>query len=323
MTWAGPLFLAVAAVGGAALLARAAPRALVWPVALLTALACLLAVHELLGRPVPLLRWSVIRLVLGRKTVLRDWQVGDGREEDAARHVLGRTRPGDTDAVIRAIDEYACRRKFLINVGDEKGAILERAVARVAPACALELGAYIGYSALRIVRRLPPGARLCSVESSPANAEIARRIIDHAGAADRVTVIVGSLGDGGKTMARLEAEHGVRRAGLDLVFVDHSKDQYLPDLERILGAGWLHPGSVVLADNLGFPGSPEYRRYMDAAEGKQWNTVRHRAHVEHQRLMPDLVFESTFLAVTVADQPRSGTQTVADRFAGAGARPGY
>jgi catechol O-methyltransferase len=254
-----------------------------------------------LHRAASLLRWSVVRMLLGSRKLLRDWQVGDGREEDAARFVLARAPRGDVDAAIRAIDEYAYRRKFLINMGDEKAAILDQAVRRVAPRRALELGAYIGYSALCIARALPPGGHLYSIELNPANADIARRIADHAGVAGRVTFVAGMLGDGRKTAARLQGEHGLSAASVDFVLMDHAKDQYLPDLERILEAGWLHPGSVVLADNMGFPGSPRFRAYMDAAEGKQWRTRRHRAHVEYQSLIRDLVFESTLLATLPAD----------------------
>jgi catechol O-methyltransferase len=242
-----------------------------------------------------LFRWSVARMLLGARRLLREWQVGDGREEEVAAHVLARAPAGDIDAAIREIDAYAYTRKFLINVGDEKGAILDDIVRRVQPRRALELGAYVGYSALRMVRALPPGGHLWSVELNPANARIARRIADHAAASTRVTFVDGSLGDGGATRATLERAHGFAAGTVDLVFVDHAKDQYLPDLRRILDAGWLHPGSVVVADNMRFPGSPHYRAYMDAAEGTRWRTRRHRAHVEYQRLLRDVVFESTYL----------------------------
>ena len=38
--------------------------------------------------------------------------------------------------------------------------------------------------------------------------------------------------------------------GFDFVFVDHIKDGYLSDLQLLLREGLLHPGSVVVADNL-------------------------------------------------------------------------
>jgi catechol O-methyltransferase len=255
--------------------------------------------REAIGRRLPFLRWSVLRMLLGGRKLLRDWQVGDGREEEAARYVTKHAPPGDVDAAIRALDEFAYRRKFLISVGDEKAAILEAAVRRAAPRRALELGAYVGYSALRIARTLPPGGHLWSLEINPANADIAGRVAAHAGAGDRITFVVGALGDGGATMDRLREQHGFAPGSLDFVFVDHAKDQYLPDLERLLEAGWLHAGSVVVADNMRVPGSPRYAAYMDAAEGRRWRTRKHRAHAEYQVLLRDVVFESTLLGASM------------------------
>jgi catechol O-methyltransferase len=257
--------------------------------------AALVVVNVLVGGPVPFLRWSFIRMLFGMKRLLSEWQVGDGREQAAASYVVANAPAGSIDAAIAAIDRFAYRHKFLINVGDEKGAILDAAVERVRPQRVLELGAYVGYSALRMARRLPAGGHVFSVEFNPSNAAIARQIIDHAGAADHITIVVGSIGDGGKTVAALEAQHGFQSGGLDLAFIDHTKEAYLPDLQRILEAGWLHPGSVVVADNVGFPGAPEYKAYMEAEEGKRWHTRAHKTHVEYQKLIADLVLESTLV----------------------------
>src|ERR1700676_15554 len=149
---------------------------------------------EIGGRRLPFLRWSVLRMLLGVRGLTRDWQVGDGREEALAAHVLAHARAGDLDDVIRVIDDFCLTRSVMINVGDEKGEILDRAVQRVSPALLLELGTYCGYSGLRMARVMPADARLCSIEFSPANAAIARRIWAHAGVADRLSVVVGTLG---------------------------------------------------------------------------------------------------------------------------------
>ena len=234
-------------------------------------------------------------MFLGARGLLRNWQVGDGREEEAARAVLARAPRGDLDAAIATLDRFASHEKLLLNVGDEKGAILDQAVRRVAPRRALELGAYIGYSALRIARALPSGGQLFSIELNPANAEIARRIVAHAGVANRITFIVGSLGDGGQTLASLREKHGFSAGSVDFVFVDHAKEAYLPDLMRILDAGWLHPGSVVVADNVRFPGAPKYRRYMEAEQGKRWRSMRHETHAEYQGWLRDVVLESALV----------------------------
>jgi catechol O-methyltransferase len=239
-------------------------------------------------------RWSFLRMALGMKKLLRDWQVGDGREQDALDYVRRRAPKGNLDAAIAAIDEYAYRKSFLINVGDEKGKILDSVIERLQPKRVLELGAYVGYSALRIARRLPPGGQLFSVEFNADNASIARQMIEHAGVSDRVTFVVGTLGDGGKTLRELSERHGFDAGSLDLLFIDHDKDAYLPDLKRIVEAGWLHPGSVAVADNVKFPGAPEYRAHMKAEEGKRWNTEEHATVVEYQNLIPDLMLVSTF-----------------------------
>jgi catechol O-methyltransferase len=250
---------------------------------------------EIGGKRLPFLRWSVVRMVLGARNLDRNWQVGDGREQALADYVVANAQPRDPEDVIRVIDDFCINRSVMMNVGDEKGEILDRAVQRAAPHLLLELGTYCGYSALRIARVMPAGARLCSIEFSPANAAIARRIWDHAGIGDELTVLVGTLGDGGSTIHWLRTEHGFGEGMLDFVFVDHDKAAYLPDLERILTERWLHRGSIVVADNVRFPGAPQYRTYLEAEQSKTWHTIEHNTHVEYQSLIKDLVLESEYL----------------------------
>lgn len=247
-----------------------------------------------------MLRWSVLRMLIGMRRLMRDWQVGDGREEALAAHVVAQARPGDLDDAIRVIDDFCVTRSVMMNVGDEKGEILDSAVRRSEPSLLLELGTYCGYSGLRMARVMPRDARLLSIEYNPANADIARRIWRHAGVGDRLNVIVGTLGDGGSTIESLRREHGLTEAALDFVFVDHDKSAYLPDLKRIIDERWLHPGSRVVADNVKFPGAPEYRAYLESEEGKTWHTTEHHTHVEYQSLLKDLVLESQYLGEPVA-----------------------
>jgi catechol O-methyltransferase len=249
---------------------------------------------ELGGKRLPFLRWSFIRMVVGMKRLTTEWQVGDGREEALRDSVLASARPHDLDDAIRAVDEFCYRQSFMMNVGDEKGEILDAAIRRAAPSRLLELGTYCGYSALRTARAMPDGAHLTSLEFNAKNAEIARQILAHAGVSDRVTVIHGIIGDDGATMSVLESTHGFGQASVDFVFMDHAKEAYLPDLERIVATGWLHPGSVVVADNVKFPGVPDYREFMRDHEGRDWRTVEHQAHVEYQSMIKDLVLESEY-----------------------------
>ena len=168
---------------------------------------------------------------------------------------------------IATIDRFAYEKSFLINVGDEKGRLLDAAVRRADPELALELGTYCGYSALRIARAAP-GATVYSVELSPRPMPpIARRIWAHAGVGDRVHLR--------RRHHRRRRAH-VGRAGdtirfgageLDFVFLDHDKNAYLADLQSIVDRGWLHPGSIVVADNVRVPGRAQYRAYMREQQG--------------------------------------------------------
>ena len=295
------------AIGGAAVSAAAVAllnaqlrrrlRVPSWPLWVTASVGAAITVNELVGKPVPFLRWSVLTMMLRGRHLLREWQVGDGREAALEKYVVARARPGDVDDAIRVIDHFGRHVSFLINVGDEKGRILDRAVERTQPRRLLELGTYCGYSALRMARAMPREARLYSVEFSTANAEIARRILAHAGVEDRVTVIVGALGDGGETIRTLRREHNFVPGSLDLIFMDHDKKAYLSDLELIVDAGWLHPGSVVVADNILVPGAPAYRAHMRENDGTLWHTTELRAHAEYQSVIKDLVLESDYLGI--------------------------
>ncbi|HEX2285910.1 MAG TPA: O-methyltransferase [Mycobacterium sp.] len=247
-----------------------------------------------LKQRMPFLRWSLWRGALGMPGFMKTGQIGDGREAACAAYVQANARRGDIDDVLATIDKFAYEKSLLMNVGDEKGELLDAAVRRANPRRALELGTYCGYGSLRIARAAP-SAKVYSVEFSPANAEVARRIWEHAGVDDRVTCVVGTIGDGGRTLGALAGDHGFDAGSLDFVFLDHHKDAYVPDLQAILDRGWLHPGSIVVADNVRIPGAPKYRAYMAEQQGKLFNTVEHKTHVEYQTLLSDLVLESEYL----------------------------
>ena len=175
-------------------------------------------------------------MALGFPQFFKSGQMGDGREAALADYVETHARAGDLDDVIATIDTFAYEKSFLINIGDEKGELLDAAVRRANPLCALELGTYCGYSALRIARAAP-AASVYSVEMSAANADVARRVWTHAGVGDRVRCVIGTIGDGGHTLDGLASDHGFARGKLDFVFIDHDKNAYLPDLLSVVERG--------------------------------------------------------------------------------------
>jgi predicted O-methyltransferase YrrM len=103
----------------------------------------------------------------------------------------------------------------------------------------LEVGTLAGYSALWIVRALPPEGTVTTVERSPERAATARRLLAEAGVGDRVEVLEGEA-------AAVLA--GVAGAGnFDALFLDADKEGlpgYLDQAARILA-----PGGLLLVDN--------------------------------------------------------------------------
>jgi catechol O-methyltransferase len=243
---------------------------------------------------VPLLRWSFWRMAASQGNIATVGQVGDGREAAVVEYVLANARRGDIQSVLDTIDRFAYTESFLINVGDEKGRLLDAAVRRANPTVALELGTYCGYGALRIAASAPT-AHVYSIEMAEANAVNARRIWVHAGVADRITCVVGTIGDGGKTLDVLDHEYDFGAGCLDFLFLDHDKHAYLSDLQSIRARGWLHTGTIVVADNVRIPGAPEHRAYMRQHQGRTWQTVEHKTHGEYGTVIPDLVLESEYL----------------------------
>lgn len=231
--------------------------------------------------------------MFGMKRLTTEWQVGDGREAKLREYVLENAKSGDVADAIRVVDEFGYNKSFLINVGDEKGKILDDAVRRGNAKKILELGTYCGYSSMRMAAAAPE-AHIYSLEFNADNAEIARSIHKHAGVDDRITVILGTLDDG-KTADALETEHGFTPGSVDLVFLDHAKEAYLPDIKMIVERGWLHPGSIAVGDNIKFPGAPEYHAYMKENEGKLWKTDEHHTHAEYQSVIKDIVLVSEYL----------------------------
>ncbi|ETE65680.1 Catechol O-methyltransferase [Ophiophagus hannah] len=140
---------------------------------------------------------------------------------------------GDPESVLNCIDKYCGQYEWAMNVGDEKGIILDKTVEEAEPTVALEMGTYCGYSAIRIARLLKPNARLLTIEFNPEFIPIAKEIIDIAGLSDKVTIIEG-----------------------------HSQD-VIPQLKKKYEeCGLLRKGSILLADNIIYPGAPEFIKYI-------------------------------------------------------------
>ncbi|MBN3300088.1 COMT methyltransferase, partial [Amia calva] len=196
------------------------------------------------------------------------------RPQRLLAHVQKHATLRDPASVITTIDHFCRHREWAMNVGDEKGAILDSVVLEANPGTVLELGTYCGYSAVRIARLLAPGTRMFTLEFNPASAKIARQVIAWAGLEDKVTLLEGASGE---LIPQMKEKFGVDK--FDLVFLDHWKDRYLPDTHLLEDCGLLRIGSVLLADNVICPGTPDYLQYVRSSP--RYDSRYFKSHLEY------------------------------------------
>ncbi|KAI9757710.1 MAG: hypothetical protein M4579_003335 [Chaenotheca gracillima] len=187
----------------------------------------------------------------------------DGREIELLRFIfshpdLAKMR-GDPGAILGAIDEFGRTCKYLMNVGEYKGKIVCGLIKDVKPQVMVELGSYVGYSCLLFgatLRRFG-GAKYLSLEMDPLFAAISTSLVNLAGLQDLVQVVVGPSHE---SLRRLCVEGSLTR--IDLLFIDHHKPSYVPDLKLCEELRLVVPGSVIAADNVIWPGNKPYLDYV-------------------------------------------------------------
>ncbi|KAG5922293.1 hypothetical protein E4U42_005513 [Claviceps africana] len=186
----------------------------------------------------------------------------DGREAEMLAHILSRPDlediRGSPRKVLAAIDDFGMKR-YLMNVGQEKGAIVVKEIASVKPKVMVELGGYVGYSAILFADavRAAGGTQYVCLEHNAEFASIIRRLCELAGLGKLVTVVVG---DSAASLRRLKTEGLFTQ--IDLLFLDHYKPFYLRDIKLCEELGFVKPGTTLVADNVIKPGNPPYLAYV-------------------------------------------------------------
>lgn len=198
---------------------------------------------------------------------------------------------GNPEKILAAIDEYGCTRNFLMNVGSEKGRIVaEKLIPELEPDFMVELGGYVGYSALMFgsaVKRVG-GRKYLSLERSPQFAAVAAALVE---------IVVGPCRD-----SLRKVRHDYPTGVVDVFFIDHAKFEYVNDLKLCEELGLVGPGTTVIADNVISPGVPEYREYARTPTSQKIQQVqkeRPRLSTEDSENRslgnPYLVYETTLI----------------------------
>ncbi|KAJ9644306.1 hypothetical protein H2204_001657 [Knufia peltigerae] len=187
----------------------------------------------------------------------------DGREIELLHFIYSNpdieTIRNSPTKVLAAIDNFARTKKYLMNVGEDKGRIVADLIAEVKPEVMVELGGYIGYSCVLFgdAVRKAGGKRYFSLERNPEFAAVIASLVDLAGLSDIVKVIVGSSD---VSIKRLHASGDLKH--IDLMFLDHYKPAYTTDLKLCEELGLITPSTVLAADNVIAPGNPPYLEYV-------------------------------------------------------------
>ncbi|KAL3432146.1 S-adenosyl-L-methionine-dependent methyltransferase [Aspergillus tetrazonus] len=194
----------------------------------------------------------------------------EGRERKLLHWIYGQPNldliRGNPQKVIELIDEFSETYQFM-TVGQEKGPIVTDLIDKHKPKKMIELGCYIGYSAILFgdaVRR-NGGTRYYSLELNPEFAAIANMLIELAGLRDFVRVLVGRSDVLLNQLFKSgEVEH------VELLFIDHYKPAYTLDLKLCEQLGKIVPGvSIIAADNVIRPGNPPYLDYVRSSVEKK------------------------------------------------------
>lgn len=153
---------------------------------------------------------------------------------------------GNPQKVLEAIDEYGKTKKYLMNVGEFKSKIVTDLIKEVKPKVMVELGGYCGYSAIAFgaALREAGGKRYYSLEYNPEFGAVISSLVDLAGLRDIVQVEIGASS---ASLKRLAADKTLEK--IDMLFLDHLKPLYTPDLKLCEELGIVGPGSVLAADN--------------------------------------------------------------------------
>ncbi|KAF9887317.1 hypothetical protein FE257_010312 [Aspergillus nanangensis] len=175
----------------------------------------------------------------------------DGREEALLDFIQSHPSypdmKGNPAQILAAIDQYGREKAFLMNVGEAKGQIVSEVIAHAKPHTIVELGGYVGYSAILFASTLRKagGQKYISLEASATFARVSSALIELAGLADMVEVIVGPCSESLRALGKVSAGKP-----LDMLFFDHAKVEYLNDLRLCEELGLVGRGTTVVADNV-------------------------------------------------------------------------
>lgn len=192
---------------------------------------------------------------------------------------------GNPDKILQIIDDLN-KKEFMMHVGSEKGEMVVDLIRKHQPKTFIELGGYMGFSALMFGKELHNDGKLYSFELNPEYAKIAQYFINLAGLTDKIEIVLGKCAE---NLVKFQATH----SKVDMAFIDHWYDLYVPDLRLMESLGLVQEGTLIVADNIKYPGAPEYPKYVQGTrEYKQKICDTEPPSVEGYKGNPALIYKS-------------------------------
>lgn len=226
------------------------------------------------------------------------------KPSDILKYIYDKAKPGDAKSVLNAMELFTTRYP-MYSLSHAKAQLLckEIVLDNEHPTQILELGTFLGYSAINMALIMPSLCTLTTVEGNPENAEVAKDIISYAfqnnDILNRIRVIqalsssaIDQLVSESQSVEKCSDNDNIvyfaqdkkdfcKMPQFDVVFMDHAKECYLPDLKKlesvrlkdlvsseIVEITLLKPSAKLIADNVVFPGAPGFLEYLRESNNK-------------------------------------------------------
>ncbi len=162
--------------------------------------------------------------------------------ESVTAYADGYTSPEDT--LLHKIAEFTYRTHPQPQMlsGHVQGKLLEQISYMIKPSRILEIGTFMGYSALCLVKGLQGGGKLHTLELGKEQAKTAQGFFDESSYKNEIIL---HIGDAAALIETLKETW-------DLVFIDADKVNYIRYYEAVLPS--VRNGGFILADNVLFHG---------------------------------------------------------------------
>ncbi len=188
----------------------------------------------------------------------------------------------DCNSILDSIDRYCYGFHWMMHIGERKALLLQNAVKDKLSEItydnivAIEIGSYCGYSACKIASLLPLNSKLICIEINKKCCDWTVRLLKLAKLDHKVIVINSTIQEGWNEI--LNTITNVNSCGIDMLFIDHDKSQYLKDLLFLESTSILKMNALVVADNVLSFGKP-LDEYLDHVRDTKFYT-RSDLHID-------------------------------------------